>query len=83
MMPPNPLIVAFLGQERRDALLREAEDRRLVRKARVTRKESRLLHYVARVPMAWRTLTVGPRPSHEPEPEPIEKEAGDDSPAAA
>ena len=81
MIYPHPTLIAFLARDRQDALLRQAEQHRLIREARATHKESRLRQSIARISLAWHTISI--RSGLGTQPGPAEQEEGDDSSAAA
>ena len=49
MTPVHPTLIAVLQREKEEAILREAERRRLIREVRSARTRSRTLGWVSRV----------------------------------
>lgn len=66
MIPVHPTLIAVLQREKEEAILREAERRRLIREVRAARTRSHTLGWVSRVRLIfpvrlWPAHRIKPR----------------------
>lgn len=83
MIPVHPPILAFLNRERRDTLLREAEDRRLVLMSDISRTESSWRRFMTLMRGVRGAGRSGPEDRRQPEPKPVESDDDGGGAAAA